>query len=390
MPGYVGSPGGLRGLDRTPAVVERLRPVDRHERPAGQEAARGPVEHVVEAVAVGEQQHLEERVVAGDVRQDRNLHRVVVVRVVRRELEVPAQLPGVGVERHHRAGVEVVARPLGPVVVGTRVAGAPVDQVQLRVVRARQPGRGAAVHPGLRVAVGLRVRRARLPGLVTRLARSRNRVEAPDLLAGLGVERRDEPADALIAARGADDDLAVDGQRRQREGVGQRHVRHAGVPELHARRRVDRHHVRVERCHEHLVAEHRHAAVVRPAAGEVVGRRRVAVDPEHASGPGVEGDDVVGPLRQVHHAVDHDGRRLPRPCHGGLVHPLQAEAADVVGGDLVELAVALAEVAARVGQPVLRLVGRSAQPVEGHLRRQGSAQQADQGRPEHRAPDHRS
>ena len=226
------------------------------------------------------------------------------------------------------------------------------------------------MRPRLRVAVRLRIRRARFPRLVARLTRPRDGVEPPRLLARLGVVRGDEPADAAVPAGGADDHLVLDGQRRQGQGVRQVLVGHLDVPQFGAGGRIDRHDVRVERAHEHAVAEHRHAAVVRPAAGPVVGRRRIAVDPEHTARPGVERDDVVRPLRYVHHAVDHNRRCLPGTEDGRLVHPLQLQVADVGRRNLVQFAIALAEVAAGIGQPVVRLARRLPQACKRHLRRQ--------------------
>jgi hypothetical protein len=42
----------------------------------------------------------------------------------------------------------------------------------------------------------------------------------------------------------------------------------------------------------------------------------VAIHPEDTAGGGVERDDVVGPLREIHDAVDHDRRRLPASVCG--------------------------------------------------------------------------
>ncbi|KAF0187433.1 MAG: hypothetical protein FD165_2913, partial [Gammaproteobacteria bacterium] len=68
-----------------------------------------------------------------DVGQYRDLHRVVVVAVVRRELVVPFQLAGVGVERNDGLSVEIVAGTLVGVPVGPRIADAPVREVEFRI-----------------------------------------------------------------------------------------------------------------------------------------------------------------------------------------------------------------------------------------------------------------
>src|SRR5690606_39858697 len=103
----------------------------------------------------------------------------------------------VGIERDHRVRVQVVARAS---VAGPRagIAGAPVRDVELGIVRAREPRGRAASAP--RVAG---------PRLVTGLAGPRNRVRLPRLFAGLGGVGHDEAADAALAAGHADANLAA-------------------------------------------------------------------------------------------------------------------------------------------------------------------------------------
>ena len=141
--------------------------------------------------------------------------RVVVVGVVRRELVVPDDLAGLRPQRQHRGGVEVVARPRlrRP---RRRIADAPVHEVELRIVRAGDPGRAAADLPRIGV---LR------PGLVALLAARRNGVAAPQLLAGLGVPAVDEAADAELGARDAGDQHAVGDQRRDRHASSRPSIR---------------------------------------------------------------------------------------------------------------------------------------------------------------------
>ena len=89
-----------------------------------------------------------------------------------------------------------------------------------------------------------------------------------------------------------------------------------------------------------------------------VGRRRVAIEPVQRAGLGVHRHHVVGPLRQVHHAVDDQRIRLPGAEHLVLHHPLRLEPRHVGRRDLVERAVALAGVGAVVGEPVAAARGR--------------------------------
>ena len=67
------------------------------------------------------------------VSQYGNLHRIVVVFVVRGELVMPFEFACIGVEGDYRSRVEIVARPLSSVIVGAGVAHTPIVQVEFRV-----------------------------------------------------------------------------------------------------------------------------------------------------------------------------------------------------------------------------------------------------------------
>src|SRR4030095_13324225 len=118
---------------------------------------------------------------------------------------------GVGVERDNRSGVKVVAFARRTVVIRTGIAGAPVGQVQLRIVGARHPDRSAASLPRLLIGAA--------PGGVARVVGSRSGVEAPHLLAGVDVVGVDEAADAVLGAGDAGDHLVLHHQRRGRAAV---------------------------------------------------------------------------------------------------------------------------------------------------------------------------
>src|SRR4029079_2262670 len=100
--------------------------------------------------------------------------------------------------RDDAVGVQVVAGSLRRVPVRPGIADAPVGEIELGIVRAREPPPRAAVLP--RVA-------AAFPTIRAGLVRRRDRVEAPRLLARCRIERRDEAADAVFAAGHADDHL---------------------------------------------------------------------------------------------------------------------------------------------------------------------------------------
>jgi hypothetical protein len=127
--------------------------------------------------------------------------------------------------------------------------------------------------------------------------------------------------------------------------------------------------------HEDLPPGDCHPPVDVAAAKRGVDGNLVLVAPQLLAGPSVEGERPAVPGRQVHHAVDHDGRRLERvgplarvdPELAELELPRRAEVFHVSRVDLVELAVALAVVSAVIGEPVMGLRTCLEDPLEGHV-----------------------
>ena len=337
-----------------PVESRPLGPGLQRERLAEQELARRPVEGVVEAVAVGPEHRLAGLAVHLDVGEDGNLDGVPVVDVVGGELEVPRHLAGVAVEGEHRVGVEVVAQPHLAAVVGAGVAGAPVDEVQLGVVRAGDPGRRPARPP-----------RVAQPRAVVGVVGPGNGVGAPLALAALGVVGVEEAADAELAAGDARHHPVLHDERRRRLAVAAPVVGHLGVPDEVAAARVDGHEVGVEGAHVEGVAEDGDAAVVAPAADAQVVGQRVLVAPVRAPGRRVHRGQVARRLGDEHHPVDDERGRLGAVELADAVGPLQLEVGDVRPVDLVEAAEALAVEGAAVHQPVVRLVGGREQPLPG-------------------------
>src|SRR5438132_7253900 len=108
---------------------------------------------------------------------------------MRSKLEMPLQLARVERERHYARRVQIVAGAHVAVPSRTRVAGSPVDQIQLRVVGAGDPGGAAASLPGVAC-----------PGFRAGLAGRGDRVEAPRSAACGGVIRVDETANAVLTS----------------------------------------------------------------------------------------------------------------------------------------------------------------------------------------------
>ena len=77
------------------------------------------------------------------------MDRIPIVCVVGRELVVPTKLSRIGIDGNDRSGVQIV--PLTHIAeqIRTGIPGSPVEQVELRIVRSREPGRAAAMLPGI-------------------------------------------------------------------------------------------------------------------------------------------------------------------------------------------------------------------------------------------------
>ena len=296
--------------------------------------AVGAIQHVEEPVLVRLDHHLAQPAVDLQIREQQFVRAVHVVDVVRRELVVAGNLAGLRTDREHARREEAVELAARMRIVRLRVARAPVDEIELRIVGARSPRRPAPVLP--RVAVlGPRLR--------TRFARRGNRIALPQLPAGLRVPTSEESARGALAAGHSGNHDAVGDNRRTRRVVAVLLVRELLVPDLHARLHVERDEmVVVGDAIELAVVDRRGAAVDETADGSLFehdrrapdlppGRdvdceRHLAVDDVH--------DAVVDRRRGELALVVHQARRPDRheALHRGRV-------------DLLERAVALSRVA---------------------------------------------
>ena len=337
-------------------IVETLDPGLLHESLGEQELARAAVQQIIEPIAVGPGHHLALLSAKLAVEQDRDLGRVPVVGVVRRELIVPLELSGIGIDGEHGAGVKIVAGAEIAVVVRPRIARSPIDEIQIRVIGAVVPGGGPA---GLPRIAG--------PGSEAGLAGLRDGVEAPEMLAGGRVVGVEESGNAVLAASHSDDELIFDDQGCARGGVatGLGVVVHLGLPQLAAGLGVHGDHVHVERVHEQAISKYRQAAVHAPAAIECARRILMTVGPQDAAGERVERVNLVLRPGQVHDAVDDERRGLELLLVPSLEQPLDVEVLDVLRRDLIEAAEAPAIVAVRIGEPVSGLLIGLEQPFVG-------------------------
>ena len=116
-------------------------------------------------------------------------------------------------------GGQVVSRAHIAVPVRARVPDTPVQQVQLGIVGAGEPGGAGAGFPAVPS-----------PGIVAVFARSRDGVESPQAVAGLGIVGVHKTPDTGFAATGTHEDFTVDGQGRKRKGVSLAVVGHLNIP----------------------------------------------------------------------------------------------------------------------------------------------------------------
>ena len=327
-----------RILDRPAGLqVDLLRPVHRHERLRRDQLAVGAIDHVEEAVLRRLHQHLARLAVDRQIREHDVLRRGEVPGLARRRLVVPDVLAGVRLERDDRAQEQVVAAAGAAVLLVPRraVAGADVEQVELRVVGHRVPDRAAAAElpplavPGLRGLLENRrfERLRRIAG---------HGVEAPQHLAGLRVVGGDVAAHAELGAAVADDHLALDDARRAGDRVCLRLIDGHHRPHFLAGLGVERDQPAVERADETACLRRSDAAVDDVAARLHAGfaRHLRIVLPQQLAGRGVDRLHLAPRAGGIHHAVDDQRRRLLAAMRVEVDEPREAELLDVARVDL--------------------------------------------------------
>src|SRR5262245_30951302 len=134
------------------------------------------------------------------------------------------------------------------------------------VVSERIPDRASAAH--LPPLTRPRLRGLLQRGRFERLRRiARHGVEAPRLLARLGVVSREVPAHAVFGAAIADDNLALHDARRPRDRVRLVLINGRGLPDDFSVSGVERDQPPVQRAHIDLASVNGHAAIYHVAAG---------------------------------------------------------------------------------------------------------------------------
>ncbi len=198
-------------------------------------------------------------------------------------------------------------------------------------------------------------------------ARARDGVEFPDLAPRLRVIGRDEAAYAQVAASRSDVHLVPHHQWRHGDGILRGCVGHRRIPQQRAVLRVDSQQMCVHGAQEQCVAEDGKTAVD-PAAARARGRGLVRVGPEDAPGDRIQRHDVIRCLHRVEHTVHHQRCRFELFERMRLPHPLQFQVAYIARIDLIQRAVTLVAVVARIAQPVGGLRIGAEQLLGRHLR----------------------
>ena len=231
---------------------------------------------------------------------------------MRRDLESPGQFPGVGIEGHDRAGIEIIA---GPGLAGQhrrRIAGPPVNQVQVGIVGSGHPRHAA---------------RGRV-----RSAQGRRTVPLPLRLAGLGIDGPQVARQVVEISGDANDHVIANHQGRHGGPVSLFDIGNLNIPAHFAVFRVQRNQVRIGRDEEQPVLVHGNAAM--PDVEPFVGR--IGVVPDLMSRARIHRPDVVR-HREVQHAVDQQRRRLQGRLLAGLKRPGQPQRWNVLRSDLGQM-----------------------------------------------------
>ena len=265
------------------------------------------------------------------IHQHRDLGRIPVVGVVRRNLESPGEFARIRIQRDDAAGPGIVAGARRAVQHRRRISGADEHQIQLRIVGAGIP------HLSARGAAALRLA----------LAGRRRAIESPLRLARVRIEGPQQAGQIVEVAGDAHDHVISDDQRSVGGPVALARIGDQNVPFDFAVLGVQRDQVAVGRGEIHRVLINRRASVP-DVKGVVLG---VLVMPEFLAGARVDGPEVIG-RRDVDDAVRHDRRGL-EPL-AGLEAPDLFEPADILGSDLGQLAVPLAGVIAVISEPGVR------------------------------------
>ena len=287
----------LRVNNRTTIFVQPFRPVELlNILRAVQKLPIPTIQDVHIAVPIGLGQGFDRLPAARDIEQKHAGVAIVVPDIVRGELEVPFDLATVRVKGQGRVRVEIIALPSVTVPVGGRVAGCPVHQVKVRVIRARHPGRTAALF--IRITG---------PGLDAGLAFVRHGITPPLPLARLKIIGVDIAANAVFTAGNTDNDVIPNNQGGQGKAETAGIVVGFRIPHDRAGFSVKCDNTRIQSGHNDLISGQGRAPIARPAANPHIARQFMVVLPERFARCCVQGEELVIGRGEIHDAIGHQG-----------------------------------------------------------------------------------
>ena len=255
--------------------------------------------------------------------------------IVWSELKKPLHLSRIRIQRDHGFGVEVIAFAHVAIEIGRWIAGSPVNQVELGIVAAGQPGVAAGRLPGI---AG--------PGFRAGLAGFGDHVPSPEPLAGGGVISVQPAVQPVVARSDSDNDLVSQRQGRDRAPVAVFRLGHFGFPEQIPGARVERDKLRIGSAQVHPVPIDRHAAT-----RSALESRLMMILPDQPSCLRVDGVDLVW-LRDVHDPIDHQRHCFQPARAGNVIDPLGHQRLHVSGTDLFQRRMPLGVIRAGVGRPI--------------------------------------
>src|SRR5438270_2457857 len=314
------------------ALVHAGGPIDRSECRREKALPGRAVQHKEITIARSLQQHLARSPFEFSIDQNRNFDGIPIVRVVRRRLETPDQLAGVGIEGHNAAGPGIVARAILGGQHGRGISGSEVNKIEFRIVSPRDPhvSAGSAAAKSLR---GFSRKRA---------------VKGPLRVARLRIKRFQHAWKIVEISGGADQDVVPNYEGRHRRPIALLHVRDLYIP-LHVSVsciEADQVCVRSREVHGILVQGNAPMTDVQTLV------ERISVVPHGIRGTSIEGPYVIR-SRYVQNTVEKDGRGLNLHSLPGWESPGQRELVDIRRSNLRQGAVALAGRSYMFGWPTV-------------------------------------
>jgi len=201
------------------------------------------------------------------------------------------------------------------------------------------------------------------PCVVTRFARSGDRVPAPHPFSAGRIVGIEKAARAKLAAAHADDHLVFHDERRTRDRVARHRIGHLRFPQRGPGAGIERQQRRVERSDEHATIEYCDAAIERINLVGVFHLLLPHRSPQFATRARIERHGDAG-LRSVHDAVDHDRGDLEQIGAGHREGPCGLQILDVAVVDLRERGIVRAAIVAPIHRPVVRLAARVHEALE--------------------------